>query len=125
LCCSTCAETITTQNGPASRRLEGYRVGLPTLIAGNLKSLTFATSSFWSTKVGAACVPARLAAFRMSQVAFLIVFLLAFGERKSVSTLRASDLDVWHVTVSISGTEVSPLSLFGAQANHRSVSNGC
>ena len=50
----------------------------------------------------------------MSQVAFLIVFLLAFGERKNVSTLRASDLDVWHVTVSMSGTEVSPLSLRGA-----------
>jgi hypothetical protein len=45
----------------------------------------------------------------MSQVAFLIVFLLAFGERKRISTLRASDLDVWHVAVSMSGTEVSPL----------------
>ena len=51
----------------------------------------------------------------MSQVAFLIVFLLAFGERKSISTLRANDLYVWHVAVSMSGTEVSPLSLlFGA-----------
>ena len=46
----------------------------------------------------------------MSQVAFLIVFLLAFGERKSISTLRANDLYVWHVAVSMSGTEVSPLS---------------
>src|SRR5882724_11563342 len=62
----------------------------------------------------------------MSQVAFLIVFLLAFGERKSVSTLRANDLYVWHVAVSMSRTEVSPLSLlFGAQANLRSVSIGC
>jgi len=114
LCCSTCAETITAQNGPASRRFEGHSVSLSTLIAGNLKSLTFASSSLWSAKVGAARVPARLAAFRMSQVAFLIVLLLAFGERKSIPTLRASDLDVWHGPVSMSGTEVSPLSLRGA-----------
>ena len=114
LCCSTCAETITAQNGPASRRFEGHSVSLSTLIAGNLKSLTFASSSLWSAKVGAARVPASLAAFRMSQVAFLIVLLLAFGERKSIPTLRASDLDVWHGPVSMSGTEVSPLSLRGA-----------
>jgi len=43
----------------------------------------------------------------MGQVAFLIVFLLAFGKRKSVATFRASDLDVWHIAVlQESGTEV-------------------
>ena len=35
----------------------------------------------------------------MSQVAFLIVFLLTLGKGKYLSTFRASDLDVWHVAV--------------------------
>lgn len=44
----------------------------------------------------------------MGQVAFLIVFLFAFGKRKRVSTFRASDLDVWHIADSpMRGTEVS------------------
>jgi hypothetical protein len=96
LCCSTRTETISAQNWPATGRFEGHSVGLATLIAGNLKSLTFAASSFLSAKVGPAGVSAGLAAFRMGQVSFLVVFLLAFGERKRVPTLRAGDLDVWH-----------------------------
>jgi len=43
----------------------------------------------------------------MGQVAFLIVFLFAFGKRKCVSTFRARDLDVWHVLFLHEGTEVS------------------
>ena len=35
----------------------------------------------------------------MSQIAFLVVFLLTFCKRKSVSAFGASDLDVWHVAV--------------------------
>ncbi len=33
----------------------------------------------------------------MSQVAFLVILLLAFGERKGVATFRARYLDIWHV----------------------------
>jgi hypothetical protein len=97
LCGAICSKTITTQDGPARRRLEGHSVGLATLIADNLKSLTLTTSSLWAAKVRAARIPARLAAFRVSQIAFLIIFLFAFGEGESVSTFSASDLDVWHI----------------------------
>jgi hypothetical protein len=90
------AETVSTQDGPAGRRLERHTVRLATLIAGDIESLTFA-SSLWSPKIRTARIPARLAAFRMSQVAFLIVFLFAFCEGKSVSTFCASDLNVWHI----------------------------
>ena len=38
----------------------------------------------------------------------MIVLLFAFGKRKSVSTFRASDLDVWHIDESpMRGTEAS------------------
>jgi hypothetical protein len=100
LSCAIRAKTITAQNGPAGRRLEWHRVGLATLITGDLKSLALATRSFGTPKVRTARIPARLAAFRMSQVAFVIVLLFAFGKRKRVSTFRASDLDVWHIAVS-------------------------
>jgi len=92
-----CTETITAQNGPTRRRLEWHSVGLATLITNDLKSLALATRSFGAAKVRPTRIPAGLAALRMGQVAFLIVFLFAFGKRKSVSTFRASDLDVWHV----------------------------
>lgn len=99
-----CSEAITTQNGPAGRRLEGHSIGLATLIAGNLESLAFAAaSSLGAAKIRATSIAARLTAFRVGQVTFLIVFLLAFGERKSISTLGASDLDVWHELFSMSG----------------------
>jgi hypothetical protein len=39
----------------------------------------------------------------MSQVALLIILLLAFGERKGVATFRARNLDIWHVAVSQEG----------------------
>ena len=98
-----CTETITAQNGPAGRRLEWHSVGLATLITGNLKSLALATRSLGASKVRTARIPARLAAFRMSQVAFVIVLLFAFGKRKRVSTFRARDLDVWHVLILLRG----------------------
>lgn len=102
-----CSEAITAQHRPAARRLEGHRVGLATLVAGNLESLTFgASSSLWAAKVRAARIAARLAAFRVSQVAFLVVFLLAFGKWKNISTLGASDLDVWHELFSMSGLRI-------------------
>ena len=94
-----CTETIAAQNGPTRRRLEWHSVGLATLITGNLKSLALATRPLGASKVRTAGIPARLAAFRMGQVAFLIVFLFAFGKRKRVSTFRACDLDVWHVLI--------------------------
>ena len=107
--CAVSAKTLAAQDGPACRRLEWHSIVFATLIAGDLKSLAFSASSSWSTKVGTARIPARLAAFGMSQVAFLIVFLLAFAERESVSTFRASDLDVWHVADSpMRGIEVPP-----------------
>ncbi len=33
----------------------------------------------------------------MRQIAFLVILLLSFGERKSIAAFRACDLDVWHV----------------------------
>jgi hypothetical protein len=80
------------------------------LIAGNLKSLAF-TTPLWSAKVCTTRIPAGLAAFRMSQISFLVIFLLAFGERKRVTTFRTCDLDVWHVTVSPERGLRRPLSL--------------
>ena len=99
LSCAICTKTVAAKNGSATRRLKGNRVVLATLIAGNLKSLAF-TASLWPAKVCTTRIPARLAAFRMSQISFLVVFLLAFGERKCVTTFRACDLDIWHVAVS-------------------------
>jgi hypothetical protein len=41
----------------------------------------------------------------MSQVAFLIIFLFTFGERKSVSAFGAGNLNVWHVADSPTSAE--------------------
>jgi hypothetical protein len=64
LSCAVGAKTLAAQDGPAARRLEWHGIGFATLIAGDLKSLAFASSS-WSTKIGTARIPARLAAFGM------------------------------------------------------------
>ena len=54
----------------------------------------------------------------MSQVAFLVILLLAFGERKGVATFRARNLDIWHVA-DLPGGGLRYLALFAlrTQAN--------
>lgn len=57
----------------------------------------------------------------MSQVAFLVVFLLAFGKGKSVTTFGARDLDVWHIADSPRRAKLRRSTLFalrGASKSH-------
>ena len=98
--CPAGAETLATQNRSSARRLEGYRVHLTTLIAGNFKALAFATCSSGSAKVCSTCVAARFATLGMGQVSFLVVVLLSLGKGKCCVALDAGNFNVWHDSVS-------------------------
>jgi hypothetical protein len=99
---TTGAKTFATQYGPSGRRLEGNSVGLSTLVAGDFKTLaltaTRATASAAATaaEIGTARITTLLASFRLAQIPFLIVVLLAFGKGKSVSAFRTVNLNVRH-----------------------------
>jgi hypothetical protein len=88
------------------------------LIAGDVESLPLSTWSPRATKVSSTRISAGLTAFWVSQIAFFVILLLAFGEREVVSTFRASDFKVWHDAFFSwkDETEVSALSGFGALA---------
>ena len=90
------AKAVTAQNWSSRRRLEWNTVGLATLVASNLKSLALSAWSSGTTKTGPARVTTRLTAFRVSQIAFLVILLLALGKGKGTTTFRAHDFDVWH-----------------------------
>jgi hypothetical protein len=66
------------------------------LIARYFEPLTLSARPFGGTKVCATRVSARLAAFGVSQVSFLIIFLLTFGKWKCCVALYTSDFNVWH-----------------------------
>jgi hypothetical protein len=99
---ATGAKAFATQYRPSGRRLEGHSVRLSTLVAGNLEPLAFpaacATASAATTaaKVGTARITTILASFRLAQIPFLIIILLALCEGKSVSAFRAGDFNVRH-----------------------------
>jgi hypothetical protein len=96
------AKAFTTQHGPSGRRLEGDRVGFPTLITGNIVTLAIAAASAASAtaataaEVRAARITTLLASFRLAQIPFLIIILLALSKRKRIPTLSAHDLYVRH-----------------------------
>jgi hypothetical protein len=96
---ATGAKAFATQYGPSGRRLERNSVGFATLIAGDVITLAFAAASAAASaaaEIRAARIPALLASLRLAQIPFLIIVLLALGERKRISTLRAHDLYVRH-----------------------------
>ena len=93
------AETIRAQNRPSDLWFKRHGVWLTALIANNIETFTFRTTTatlLWSTKVSPARIPARLAALRMTQSALAIIILFSFGKWEGVSTLGASDFHVWH-----------------------------
>jgi hypothetical protein len=69
------------------------------LVAGNFETLAVATAARASspTEIGASAIAASLAALRLAQVSFRIIFLFTFGEWELRAALGASDLYVWHV----------------------------
>jgi hypothetical protein len=91
-----CAEAVSTQNGPACRRLEWHSVSLTALVARDFKSLSLSSWSSSASKVRATRITAGLAAFGMSKVPFSVVFLFALGKWERCSTFRTSDFKVWH-----------------------------
>ncbi|HEX7998834.1 MAG TPA: hypothetical protein VF528_10630 [Pyrinomonadaceae bacterium] len=97
---ATGAKAFTTQYGTSRRRLEGDGVGFTTLVAGDVVALALTAASTAATaaaaKIRAARIPALLASFRLAQIAFLIIVLLALSKRKRISTLGADDLYVRH-----------------------------
>jgi hypothetical protein len=68
------------------------------LIAGDLKSLTFATSSlsFGAAEVCSPCIAAGLTSLRVSQVTFPIILLFPFRKHERSAALRTCNLKVWH-----------------------------
>ena len=80
-------KALTAQNGATGLGLERNTVTLPALIANNLESFAFASTTAASAlsgaaKILAARVAAWLAALRMSQSPFAIIVLLSFSKRK-------------------------------------------
>lgn len=118
LTCSTRTKTFATQHRSAAGWLERYGVSLSALIAGDVESLPLSTWSPRAAKVSSTRLSAGLAAFWVSQIAFFVILLLAFGEWEEVSTFRASDFKVWHDAFFSwkDETEVSAFSGFGALA---------
>jgi len=96
LTCSIRIKTFATEHRSAARWLERYGVSLSALIAVDVESLPLSTWSPRAAKVSSTRISAGLAAFWVSQIAFFVILLLAFGEREGVSTFRASDFKVWH-----------------------------
>ena len=94
------AEAFTAENWPSGRGLERHGVGLAALIAGNLKSLAFTaaatTTAPRSAKILTPRVATGFAAFRLAQVALLVIFLFALCKRKSLAAFGTSDVHVWH-----------------------------
>jgi hypothetical protein len=72
------------------------------LIACDVVTLTLtaasatASSAAAAAKIRAARIAALLATLRLTQIPFLIIFLLAFRKGKIVSAFRAGNLDVRH-----------------------------
>jgi hypothetical protein len=93
---STRTKTFATKHRPAAGWLERHGVSFSALITGDVESLPLASWSSRAAKVCSTRISAGLAAFRVSQIAFFVVLLLAFGEREGVSTFRARDFKVWH-----------------------------
>jgi hypothetical protein len=118
LTCSTRTKTFGAEHGSAAGWLERNRVSLAALVAGNVESLALSTWSPRATKVSSTRISAGLAAFWVSQIAFFVILLLAFGERERVSTFCTSDFKVWHDAFFSwkDKLEVSALSSFGALA---------
>src|SRR5207237_10417857 len=75
-------------------------VGFAALIANDLKSFAFGSTTAASlalpAKVRTPRVAARLATLGMAEAAFAIVILFAFSKRKGGSTFGASNFKVWH-----------------------------
>jgi hypothetical protein len=96
------AETFATQYGPSGRRFKRNSVALATLVAGDFKPLALpatsatASAATAAAEIGAARITTLLASFRLAQIPFLIVVLLAFCKGKSVSAFRAGDINVRH-----------------------------
>ena len=96
------AKAFATQHGPSGRRLERNSVGLTTLIAGDLVTLALtaacATTSATAAaaEIGAARITTLLASFRLAQIPFLIILLLAVRKGESVSAFRAGDINIRH-----------------------------
>lgn len=95
------AKAFATQHGPSGRRLERNSVGLTTLIAGDLVTLALTAacataSATAAAEIGATRIATLLASFRLAQIPFLIILLLAVCKGESVSAFRAGDIDVRH-----------------------------
>jgi hypothetical protein len=104
------AEAIAAQHGSSARRLERHSIGLTALVAGDLKTLAFASSSAapaprTSAKLRAARVTTFFAALRLAQVAFVVIFLFALRERECIPAIGACDVNVWHDLLSPSESE--------------------
>jgi hypothetical protein len=96
---ATGAEAFATEHGPAGRRLEGDGVGFPALVAGDLITLALTAASAApaaAAKIGTARITTSFASFRLAQIPFLVILLLAFRKGESVSAFRAGDVNVRH-----------------------------
>src|SRR2546423_11451269 len=94
---ATGAEALSAQNGPSGRRLEGDSIGFPALIARNLEALALAApASRIRAEICAARITARLATFRLAQVAFPVIILFTLCESKCCAAFGAGDFLVWH-----------------------------
>ena len=96
LCGAAGAETFAAQDRSSRRRFERHRVGLAALIASDLETLTLSSRSSGPAKIIAPRVAARLATFRVGQVLFPVVLLLAFGKWKCCPALHTRDFNIWH-----------------------------
>jgi|SRR5688500_7465949 len=96
--CAIRAKTVAAQNRPARRRLEGHGISLAALVARDLESLAFTTwlCSSATAEVGPPRIAARLTAFWMSKITFLVILLFAFSKCEWSAALRTRDFEVWH-----------------------------
>lgn len=92
-------KAFAAQDWPSARRLKGHAVGFAALVAGNVETLAVATAACASSapEIGATAIAASLAALRLAEVSFSVIFLFTFGEWELRAALGASDLYVWHV----------------------------
>jgi hypothetical protein len=109
------AETLATEHGPSARRLEWHAVAFAALIASDFVTLavtTTASAARAGTEVCAARIAARLAAFRLAQVAFVVILLFPLCKRERLTTFGTGDLKVWHEFFSRKAKRGSLASIF-------------
>jgi hypothetical protein len=93
------AKALAAQDRTPLLWFERNGVGLPALVANDLKAFAIVTAAaalLRSTEAGATFVAARLAALGVTQTPLAVIILFSISKWERISTLGASDFQIRH-----------------------------